>query len=69
MIYVVIGFSLIVLIDLVPLIKQKRRKSIAVFSGMFAISLTLAVLMVYNIEPFSLHMYVQDLFKAIGLTY
>jgi len=69
MAFVLIGFALIALIDLIPLIRQRKKRAIAAFVGLFVLALTLSVLQVLNIEVFSTLGACGDFLKRIGLAY
>jgi membrane-associated PAP2 superfamily phosphatase len=70
MVWIVIGvFALIALIDLSPLIRQRKWRAMAAFISMFAVALTLSVLSVKNIEVPSTMYAWGDLIKWLGLGY
>jgi hypothetical protein len=50
MAWMLLGFALIILIDLKPLIRARKGRAIAAFLVMFAVALTLAILQALNIE-------------------
>lgn len=70
MVWAVIGgFSLIALVDLSPLIKQRKWRAIAAFACLFVIALTLEVLTTLNIEIPSIMYAWGDFIRWLGLGY
>lgn len=66
---VILGFGLIALLDLAPLIRRKKWRAVAAFSSMFAIALTLAILTVLKVETPSIMYAWRDLIQWLGLAY
>lgn len=70
MLWAVIGFfSLIVLIDLIPLIKKRKWFAVAAFSCVFTVAFILAIFNVYKIEFPSILKTSGDFLRRIGLSY
>ena len=69
MAWILIGFALIALIDLKPLIAQRKGRAIAAFLTVLAIALPLAVLQALNIEVPSIMYAWRDLIQWLGLGY
>jgi len=66
---VILGFGLIALIDVVPLMRRKKWRAVAAFSTAFAIALTLAVLKMLNVQMPSVMYAWRDLIQWLGLAY
>lgn len=69
MVLVLAGFALIALIDLIPLIRRRSGRGAAAFIILFVPALTLAVLLVNGVEVPSMLLLLQDMLKALGLSY
>ena len=67
--FTLLGFAVLALIDLVPLIKKRAKVCIAVFCVIFAVALTIAVLNIQNIEVPSVMRLLGQLLKSIGINY
>lgn len=66
---VILGFSIIVLIDFIPLVKNRDKKAITWFVIMFVSTFTLCILIMNGVEIPSLMLLAEKLIKAIGLSY
>ena len=64
-----VGFGLVALIDLVPLIKRRSRRGVAGFLVMLATALTLAVLEAKGIDVPSIMLLWGDVLRPLGLSY
>ena len=69
MAWILIGFSLIALIDLAPLIRLRKGRAIAAFAVLFAIALLLAVLQALNIQVPSVMYAWRGILRWLGLEY
>ncbi len=69
MAWVLMGFALIALMDLVPLIRQRKGRAIAAFLVVFAVALPLAVLQALNIEVPSIMYAWAHFIRWLGLGY
>ena len=70
MVWTVIGgFVLVALIDLTPLIRQRKGRAIAAFVSVFAVASTLAVLLALNIEVPSVMYAWGNFIRWLGLGY
>ncbi|MDR1630614.1 MAG: hypothetical protein LBS36_10450 [Oscillospiraceae bacterium] len=67
--WILTGFALIAVIDLVPLILQRRGRAIAAFLTVFVIALTIAVLPALGVQIPPVLTFFDKLFKSIGLSY
>lgn len=66
---VLIGFALILLADLIPIIRRRSGREAAAFLILFAAALTLAVLQTNAIQVPSIMLLLGDAFKELGLSY
>lgn len=66
---IVIGFTLIVLIDLVPILRRHSWRGLLAFLLFFIPALTLAVLQEYKVEVPSLLILLGKVLKALGISY
>lgn len=63
------GFALVALVDLMPLIRRRKGRAIAAFLLLFCIALALAVLQILGVQiPSTMNMF-GDFYKSIGLAY
>lgn len=69
MVWILGGFALIALIDLMPLIRRHNKRAVAAFLVLFVMALTLACLQNLGVEIPSVMNLLGDLFKSIGLAY
>ncbi len=69
MVLILIGFALIALIDLTPLIRRRSGREVTAFLFIFAAALTLALLQVNGVEVPSSMLLLDDALKALGLSY
>ena len=69
MVWIVMGFLLIGLIDLRPLLAQRKLRAIAAFLVIFTLALVLTVLQKMNIKIPSAMFAWRDLLQWLGLTY
>ena len=69
MVLVLIGFTLIVLIDLVPLIRKHLGHDIIAFLLLFILGLTIAILEVSGVEVPSIMLLLGDVLKSLGMSY
>lgn len=66
---ILIGFALIALIDLPPIVRKRSGRGAAAFLLLFITALTISVLQASSIEvPSILHL-IGSAFKAVGLSY
>lgn len=66
---ILIGFTLILLVDLVPLVRRRSWRGTIGFLLFFIPALTLAVLRQKNVEVPSLMLILGDLLKTWGISY
>lgn len=64
-----IGFAVIALMDLPPLIRQRSWRGIAAFCLLFLSALTLSVLQTMGVEVPSIMLLLGKLVRAMGLGY
>ncbi|MPM57416.1 hypothetical protein SDC9_104238 [bioreactor metagenome] len=69
MVLILTGFTLIALIDLIPLIRQHAKSGIAAFSIVLITALTLAILQINKVEVPSVLILLGDALKALGISY
>lgn len=69
MLLVLTGFVIIILADLIPLIRRRSGRGIAAFFLLFLPALTLAVLQAKGIEVPSIMLVLDNIAKALGLSY
>jgi len=67
--YVLVGFSFIVLIDIVPIIKRRSWRSLAALLLVFIPALAFALLLVTGVEVPSSLKFLGDVLKSLGLSY
>jgi len=63
------GFTIIALIDLIPLIHRRSKSGIVVFTVIFITALTLAILQINKVEVPSVLILLGDALKAFGISY
>lgn len=66
---VVVGFAIVALIDLPPLLQQKKWRAVTAFVCVFAVGLTLEVLTVLKIQVPSALEVLGKLVQRLGLSY
>ncbi len=66
---ILIGFLLIALIDLIPLLRKRAPRGIFAFLALFIPGLTLAVLQASGVEPPSIMRLMETCVRALGLGY
>jgi len=64
-----IGFALIVLIDLIPIIRKHSGRGALAFLLLFIPALTLTMLQAYKIEVPSIMLLLGSLLKTLGISY
>lgn len=69
MTWILVGFCLVGLLDLTPLLRQHKGRATAAFLTVFTVGLTLAVLEVLNFEIPSVMYAWRDLVRWLGLGY
>ncbi len=69
MAWILMGFSLVALMDLTPLIHRRKGRAIAAFVVLFVVALLLAVLQALNIEIPSVMYAWRDVLRWLGLEY
>ncbi|NLG25121.1 MAG: hypothetical protein GX558_07170 [Clostridiales bacterium] len=69
MMLVVVCFALIAAIDLPPLIRQKSWREMAVMAALWCVGAALAVLLARGVVLPSVLMWLDDLFRAMGISY
>ena len=69
MLFIIIGFGLIALIDMLPLIRKKEWKDAAAFGLIFALALAISVLNQLGVPVQSTILGIGDLMHRIGLAY
>lgn len=69
MVLILIGFTIIALIDLIPLIRQHSKSGIAAFSIIFMTALTLAILQKNKVEVPSVLLLLDGALRALGISY
>ncbi|MEA5059165.1 hypothetical protein SDC9_111126 [bioreactor metagenome] len=67
--WILIGFALVTIIDLVPLVRRRKKGGIAAFAILFCLGLTLSLLQTAGVPIPSILLALGDLFKAAGLNY
>jgi hypothetical protein len=65
----ILGFAVIALTDLIPLIRQRSARDIFAFLLIFLMALTLATLQMVRVEVPSIMMLLGNAVKALGLSY
>lgn len=66
---IIIGFTLILLMDFLPIVRQRSWRSVLGFLLLFIPALTLALLRQNNVEVPSLMLALGDLLKTWGISY
>ncbi len=66
---VIVGFIIIALIDLIPLIKQRKTLAIVAFSVFFALALTYGLLNAFDVEVPSIMKAWKSFFEWLGIAY
>ncbi len=69
MAWIIIGFTLVLLIDIKPLLHSENKSGMVTFLVIFLIALSLAVLQFFKVEIPSIMMFLGDIVKALGLDY
>lgn len=69
MIYIVVGFALILLIDFVPLVRRRCKRAIIAFCIFFVAGLCLAFLKLFNVQVPSALLVIGYALKNIGIGY
>lgn len=69
MIFIVLGFLTILVIDFLPILKKRQKKDMIVFGVFFVIGFSLAILLALNIEVPSLMLTITKYLEKIGLVY
>ncbi len=69
MIYIVLGFGLIALIDFVPLIRRGNKRAMIAFGVFFVGGLCLALLKHFDVHVPSTLVFLGDLLKSVGIGY
>ncbi len=69
MVLILVCFTLILLFDMLPIIRQHSWRSTFAFFLFFISSLTLAILLQFNVEVPSVMLFLGDVLKAINLSY
>jgi len=69
MVLILTGFTIIALIDLIPLIRQHSKSGIAAFSIIFMTALTLAILQKNKVEVPSVLLLLDGALRALGISY
>jgi hypothetical protein len=69
MAWILMGFALIAVIDMRPLIRQRKGRAIAAFLTLFTVALTLEVLQALNIEVPSVMLALRYILWGLGLSY
>ena len=69
MAWILMGFSLVALMDLTPPIHRRKGRAIAAFVVLFVVALLLAVLQALNIEIPSVMYAWRDALRWLGLEY
>jgi hypothetical protein len=69
MVMILIGFALIALIDLIPLIERRFGRGVAAFILVFGVALTLSVLEAQDVDVPSIMLLWGDAVRALGLNY
>lgn len=69
MLILLIGFALIAVIDLVPLIKMKSKNGVPTFLLVFIPTLVLSIMLNLNIQIPSIMIWLGDVLKKVGISY
>jgi len=69
MVLVIAGFSLIALIDLIPLLRKRSPRGVFAFLALFILGLSLAVLQTAGIKLPSIMLALETCVRALGLGY
>ncbi|MEA4919405.1 MAG: hypothetical protein VB078_00565 [Clostridiaceae bacterium] len=69
MLVLLMGFVLIAVIDLVPLIIKKSKNGVPVFLLIFIPTLVLSIMLKLNIKIPSIMIWLGDVLKKIGISY
>jgi hypothetical protein len=67
--FVVISFAVIVLIDFIPIIKARSRRTTVAFLIVFIPALTVSVLIALKVRVPSILLVLDKAFKSIGISY
>jgi len=68
-IFILLGFLLIALLDFIPLIKYKQKKGAIIFGIIFVLTLTFVVIQELGIEIPSIILILDKTLEKIGLHY
>jgi len=66
---VLIGFALIILIDLIPIFQRRSGRTAIAFLLLFIPALTIAILQTSGVEVPSVLMLIENIVRAMGLNY
>ena len=69
MFFTVLGFVLIAIVDLFPLLRKKKTKDVATWLVLFVLAFSVSVLLLLKVPVPSLMVLIGDGLKAIGLSY
>lgn len=69
LVMIYLGFLIIAIIDLFPLIRMKKIKGIIIFSIFLVAGLTFSTLLALNVEVPSLLLKMGEFLKMVGLAY
>lgn len=67
--YLIVVLAVVLLIDLPPLVKNKKPRELIVFLVIFVLTTALSVLLVLDIPVPSPMLVLDDLLKSVGLSY
>ena len=69
MAWILVIFSIAVIIDFLPIVHQKNKKAIIIFIVVFIFAFIYNLLVVLNVDITSTLMHVIKFFQSIGITY
>jgi hypothetical protein len=67
--FTVLGFVLIAIVDLFPLLRKRKTKDVATWLVLFVLAFSVSVLLLLKVPVPSLMVLIGDGLKAIGLSY
>ncbi|HWS29768.1 MAG TPA: hypothetical protein VN512_06570 [Clostridia bacterium] len=69
MVLIIAGFTLIALIDLIPLLRKRSPRGVFVFLALFILGLSLAVLQTASVKLPSIMLTLETCIRTLGLGY
>ena len=69
MVFIIMGFALIALIDLLPLVQRRDKSAIVLFLILFIVAFSLSILKVMDVDVPSTMLALGSFYKELGLSY